>query len=137
MSSSKSPRPGFSDHTGKNALEWSVFTLSSILVIGVFGWLIYSASRMTDPEARLAATAGQPVEKDGWYQVPVKVTNHGGLTASGVEVIVSAMIDGKEEDASFTLDFVPKGGSRQGAVTFKTGRPPQNSAPKIIGFSEP
>lgn len=132
----KQNNSGAEDHVGKNVLEWTVFGLSSLLVVGLVGWLIYAATLEEDPEVRLSAKAEDPVEANGWYQVSVVVTNDGGLTAEGVEVIVSATVDGREQTGSFVVDFVPKGGSRRGAVSFKGSGKPSQVVPRVIGFSE-
>jgi uncharacterized protein (TIGR02588 family) len=128
------PCPG--DHVGKNGLEWTVFGISTVLVIALVGWLIYASTLEEKAEVKLTAMTEEPQAMDGWHQVPVVVMNEGGVTAESVEVEIIAVVDGKEQAGTFTLDFVPKGGTRRGAVSFKGG-PPTEVTPRVIGYSEP
>jgi uncharacterized protein (TIGR02588 family) len=132
----KKDKPCAGDHVGKNALEWTVFGLSTVLVLALVGWLLYAATLEENAEVKLTATTEEPQPMNGWHQVPVVVMNEGGVTAAGVEVVVTAMVDGKEQAGTFTIDFVPKGGTRRGAVSFKGGQPTE-VAPRVIGYSEP
>ena len=120
---------------GKNALEWTVFGLSTILVLTVIVVLALDALDWKDGPARLEAKLGSPLRENGTVVVPVGVTNHGDIAAVDVQLEV----EGGEgtKPASMTLDFVPRGATRGGHVVFPGGQNPAELEVRILGYQEP
>lgn len=118
---------------GKNALEWTVFGLSVLLVLAVIGLLAREALRWKESPARLRAELGTPVMQDGSWWVPVKVRNEGESLAADVTIEVRA----GGETSGFTLDFVPRGTDRQGRANFPGGTDMDAATVIVKGYQEP
>lgn len=118
---------------GKNPLEWTVFGVSSFLVIGVIAVLGEQSLRWKDSPARLSVGLGSPELQDGTWWLPVKVRNDGEGLAADVEIEVEA----GDERAGFTFDFLPRGAERVGRVSFPQSIDPRAATVSIRGYQEP
>lgn len=118
---------------GKNPLEWAVFGISLLLVLGVIGVLAMEALHWQNTPAKLKVELGTPEQREGEWCVPVRVSNEGEGLASNVEIEVSA----GEEKAGLTMDFVPRGTRRQGKVCFPEGIDPKALKGRVLGYEEP
>lgn len=103
---------------GKNALEWTVFGLSCLLVAATLAVLIHGVAVWEDSPARLTVQTGTAYRESGLTWVPVRVTNEGDHAAKNVEIEVVSPSATGEEKASFTVDEVPHGAWREGLVSF-------------------
>lgn len=121
--------------TGKNALEWTVFGLSFLLLTSVFGYLIYQSFHYGAAPPRLEVSLGQPVKAGTRILVPVKVENRGQVTAASVEIEVERR--GGKETAHFSLPHLPRGGEREGWVAFDAPLRKEELRAKIVGYEEP
>jgi uncharacterized protein (TIGR02588 family) len=122
-----------------NWLEWVVFSVGLMLLIGTLGLLIYEAVQFDMSSPSLIVSVGEPEMRHETYIVPVSVKNEGGKTASNVEVEVTAYFSpGEEEPSSVTFQFIPRHSSEQGWVTF--GRDPalaDSVTAQVMGFGSP
>jgi len=122
----------------KNWIEWLVFSFSAILVLGVIGFLIFSAVNLGDapPDLKIHLSASQPEGK--YFRVPVKIKNDGDKTAEGVQIEV-VFNEGKadEETATFEAAFLPRHSSREGAVVFKTDPRKGKLEARVLGYEKP
>ncbi|RYD37440.1 MAG: hypothetical protein EOP85_17585 [Verrucomicrobiaceae bacterium] len=121
----------------KNLLEWIVFGISTALVLTVLAMLTLAALQVDDGPPVMRAQAGQPVSKDGWLNIPVTVRNEGHKVAANVEVRVCIGTGEEKREAGFTVDFVPRGGSRSGAVSFRDMGGSQELECEVLGYEEP
>ena len=121
----------------KNFLEWTVFGLSGVIVLGVLGSLSYAALRVNGRPAMLRAVIDLPSVENGWVRVPVSVTNSGHRVAANVQVQVSAGSGGDKREGGFTIDFVPREGTHKGSVSFEGTELPQDLKCEVLGYSEP
>ena len=121
--------------TGKNALEWAVFGLSSVLVLGFLGWLLFQTLNQNGSPPRLEISLGAPVVKGQRVMVPVKVENRGDETAESVEIEVARA--GEKEVANFSFPHVPRHGEREGYVEFDAPLEKSDLEAKILGFEAP
>ncbi len=121
----------------KNLLEWTVFGISTVLVLAALAFLTIASVRVDDGPAEMRAVAGSPVSKDGWLRIPVTVRNHGQSVAANVEVRVTLGSGEAKREAGFTVDFVPRGGSRTGAVSFRDVGGPLELECEVLGYEEP
>lgn len=121
----------------KNLLEWIVFGICAVLVITVLALLSMAALQVEDGPPVMRADAGPPVSKDGWLTIPVTVRNEGHKVAANVEVRVCIGTGEEKREAGFTVDFVPRGGSRSGAVSFKDMGGSQELECEVLGYEEP
>ena len=104
----------------KNALEWTVFAASAIVVLAVLGYLATKALTETKTPPDLRIEAGPAIPRDGSHRVPLLVRNVGGSTAESV--VVEAVLrrgDEEVERAELELMFVPRRSERAGWVTFR------------------
>ena len=105
----------------KNWLEWIVFSVATVLTVGLIAVLLWDASRTSpDPVRCEVLLEGARPEGTG-YLIPLEVVNRGGETAENVVVEV-ALVRGSETIEAATLDipFLPREGSRKGFVEFTT-----------------
>jgi len=120
-----------SESHGKNALEWAVFGLSSVLVAAMVTVLAIHAADWHERPPDLAASLGERQVKDGLVTFPVEVINRGDVAANQVEVEVARTSGSMEHRARVLLDFVPRHGKRRGQVSFPDAA--EAGDPRIVG----
>jgi uncharacterized protein (TIGR02588 family) len=120
---------------GKNALEWTIFGLSSLLVLGVLVFLGLEVVHGAKTPPRLEITLGEPVKAGDRMLVPVAVENRGDSTAASVNVEVSRRKS--DEKAGFSFSHLPRGGRRQGWVAFDAPLQKADLEAQILGYEEP
>lgn len=125
------------ENPAKNLLEWTVFGMSTALVLAVLAFLTLAAVRLKDGPAVMSAEAGTPVARNGGLRIPVTVKNQGRSVAANVEVRVTMGTGEAKREAGFTVDFVPRGGSRAGAVSFKGSEAAGDLECEVVGYEEP
>jgi uncharacterized protein (TIGR02588 family) len=123
----------------KNWLEWSVFGVGLVLVACTLGFLVYDgASSAGDEPPSVRVELGAPVQRGAEFVVPVTVTNDGGQTAEGVTVEVTLERDAAEaERGEFGVAFLPRGGTREGFVTFRSDPRSARLVPRVLGYEKP
>ena len=122
----------------KNALEWSVFAVSLALIIAAVAVLLLHASRDADSPPQFVIRIGETTREGAGYRVPVMIQNRGDETAAEVKVEV-ALRDGKEinERADFTLAFLPRHATREGAVVFARDPRCCEIVARAVGYEKP
>ena len=118
--------------TGKNALEWSVFAIGLLLLLGTLGFLGREARQSTDSPPRLEAKLGEPVRAGDNVLVPVEVRNVGATTAENVEIEV----EHGAQKGSFSLAFVPRRGERSGWVSFQSPVQTAKLQARVVCYEE-
>ena len=122
----------------KNWLEWSVFAVGLVLVLGTIGYLIYDAVTLGTTPPSLEVKLGKPQQRQTQFLVPVSVTNHGDETAEGVLVEVALESGGKEtERAEFEIAFLPRQSTREGWVTFDKDPRAARLKARVLGYEKP
>ncbi|MBA3240522.1 MAG: hypothetical protein H0T60_04775 [Acidobacteria bacterium] len=123
----------------KNWVEWVVFGVGLALVAGTLGFLVYDgASAGGDAPPDLRIELGEATRRGESFVVPVTVKNVGGQTAEGVTVEVSLERDGSPpEQGEFGIAFLPRGGKREGFVTFNTDPSGSRLVPRVLGYEKP
>lgn len=122
----------------KNWLEWLVFGLSALLVIGALGYLSYDAVTMGDAPAMLQLQVGDVVAQPDGFAVPVTVTNQGDQTAEDVQIEVVLMSGGTEiERGEFSVAFVPRGSQGQGWIVLRKNPVGGELTAKVLGYGQP
>jgi uncharacterized protein (TIGR02588 family) len=106
----------------KNWLEWIVFGVGLVLVVSALAYLVYDGATATEAPPDIEVRLGEPRAGGAGFLVPVSVSNRGGQTAEGVtvEVVLETAGAPEPERSDFTLAFLPRGGTREGWVAFRT-----------------
>ena len=123
----------------KNWLEWVVFGVGLILVASTLAYLVYdgvtSAGTPPDIEVRL----GEPRPGGAGFLVPVTVFNRGGQTAEGVsvEVVLEGGGSAEPERGEFTVAFLPRRGTREGWVAFRSDPRAGRLTARAHGYEQP
>ena len=122
----------------KNRLEWIVFALGIVLVLGTVGFLVWDAALGEDSPPELTVTLGRPEPRGEGWAVPVTVRNHGGETAEGARVVVTLELpDGGKEEAEYDVAFVPRGSRREGWVHFLHPPGTGRLTGRVSGYEKP
>lgn len=102
----------------RNALEWFVLALSSLLTLSVFAYLIYQAVTAGSEELapQLTVTPGEAaVTQEGQFQVPVVIRNVGTAPAEAVGVEVKLA----DETVEFEVQRLAREASTKVWVNFE------------------
>lgn len=126
-----------SDRNTKNPLEWVVFGLSCLLVIGAVGFLIFTAVTRKDGPADLRIAIGDIGTRGDSTVVQVILTNEGTRTAAAVKVHLTATYGTEVRESDVDVDFVPRGGRREAVAVFSGTERPSQITPKVVGYVEP
>ena len=122
----------------KNRLEWIVFALGLVLVLGTVGFLVWDASQGEGSPPDLSVSLGRPEPRGEGWAVPVTVRNHGGETAEGARVVVTLEVPGGEkEEAEYDVAFVPRGSQREGWVHFLHPPGTGRLTGRVSGYEKP
>ena len=121
----------------KNWLEWAVFGLSLVLVLGVLGFLAYDGATGGGEPPRFQIELGRPEWRGDSFHVPVRLTNRGGETAEGVHVEVVLESSGETERGEFVVAFLPRGGTREASVTFHSDPAAGSLRARVLGYEKP
>lgn len=115
----------------KNGLEWSVFGVSSLLILAALGGLVRDMFLDRGQPPSLSIEAGPAIRAgDGW-RVPFVVRNTGDISAEAVKLEAEA----GEQKASADVDYVPRGSERAGAFVFT--EEPTSVKANVAGYQEP
>lgn len=104
----------------KNAVEWSVFAISAVIVALAVGYLAVAAIREKKAPPDLQITTGSAAGTRAGHRIEVKVRNAGDTSAEQVQIEVT-LRRGEEEVERAELDivYVPRKSERTGWVTFR------------------
>ena len=121
----------------KNWLEWSVFAVSAALLVAVIGFLIYESATIGNAPPDIHVEVGPSEQRSGYFAVPITATNKGDHTAEGVHIEVVLRGAGKEETGDFEIAFLPRRGSREAWVTFKSDPRAGAVEARVLGYEKP
>ena len=92
----------------KNWLEWTVFAISAVLILAVVGFLAYESATIGKKPPDIHLHIGQVEPRQGYFAVPLEVTNTGDQTAEGVHLEVVLKTSEGEERADLEIQFLPR-----------------------------
>ncbi|MCA1629691.1 MAG: hypothetical protein LC785_09655 [Acidobacteria bacterium] len=121
----------------KNRVEWSVFAVSLVLVLGTLGYLVYEGARADKAAPDIGVRLGTPERRTQDFVVPVFVTNSGDETAEGVQIEVVLEGGAEPERGEFTIAFVPRRATREGWVAFRSDPRGARLTPRVLGYEKP
>jgi uncharacterized protein (TIGR02588 family) len=122
----------------KNWLEWVVFAVSLVIVVGTTGYLAYDGVTAEDAPPTIAIQFGEPLQQVEQFTVPVTVISKGGGTAERVRIEAVLERRGTEnEHASFEIALLPRGGTREGSVVFRSDPRAGELKARVLGYERP
>lgn len=122
----------------KNALEWTVFAASLLIVAGCVALVALAMARDGDGPPELIVTTGAAARTAAGYRVPVRVRNDGDATAADVHVELALEEAGREvERVELSFLFVPRRSAREGMVVFRRDPSCCTVAVRALGFETP
>jgi uncharacterized protein (TIGR02588 family) len=124
----------------KNPLEWTVFMLSFLLVLFLWGYLLYhvfAKGTVSPPMIQVAVQEPKPFAAG--FMVEVDLRNSGGETAENVQVEVVLRNGTTEiEKAEFQIAYIPRHSRRNGYVVFQTNPSSvERIDASVVGFEIP
>jgi len=103
----------------KNLLEWTVFSVSVLLILGILGYLIYQTVVYQPGSPDLDVTYVNDPSPHAPYRYFIRIKNDGQETAEEVQIEMVLELDGEEmEVAMLTIPYSPKQSTREGWVIF-------------------
>lgn len=119
----------------RNKVEWVVLVISVVAVIGIVGFLalhgLSDRGRPPEPVVKLHRHEAY-VAPTGWF-LPATASNNGDQSAEAVTLLATATVDGVEEEAEVTIDYLPSG--TQVKVTFGFSAEPEGEIEvRVTGF---
>ena len=122
----------------KNKLEWIVFAVSLVVMLGTVGLLVKDLVRGESSPPDLRVELGAPRRQARGWAVPVTVRNEGGETAEGARIEVTLAVPGRApEKAEIDMAFIPADSRREGFVTFAEDPARGRLAGRVVGFETP
>ncbi len=123
----------------KNWLEWVVFGVGLLLVASTLSYLVYDGATAADTPPDVEVRLGEARPGGGGFLVPVTVFNRGGQTAEGVsiEVVLEAPGLREPERGEFTVAFLPRRGTREGWVVFRSDPRAGRLTARASGYERP
>jgi uncharacterized protein (TIGR02588 family) len=123
----------------KNWLEWVVFGVGLLLVVSTLAYLVYDGATSADTPPDVEVRLGEPRPGGAGFILPVTVVNRGGQTAEGisVEVVLEAAGASEPERGEFTVAFLPRGGTREGWVSFRSDPRAGKLTARALGYEKP
>ncbi|HZB45712.1 MAG TPA: hypothetical protein VE360_10730 [Pyrinomonadaceae bacterium] len=127
------------DKVEKNWLEWVVFGVGLVLVVSTLAYLVYDGATAADTPPDVEVRLGEPRPGGAGFLVPVTVVNRGGQTAEGVtvEVVLEGAGQGEPERGEFTVAFLPRRGTREGWVAFRSDPRAGRLTARAAGYEKP
>jgi uncharacterized protein (TIGR02588 family) len=123
----------------KNVLEWIVFSLSLLFILGILGYLVYQASTYEAGSPDLRITYVHDPSPNSPHRYFLRISNDGRETAEEVQVEMVLEQDGEVlEAAAMTLPYLPKQSAREGWLVFsKDPAGADTLYARVVGYKKP
>jgi uncharacterized protein (TIGR02588 family) len=115
--------------------EWISLIVSIGLLGVVIGLIIWVWLNEQGTPATFRIERGAIEQVDGQYYLSVTIHNEGDTTASEVTLEGSLEVDGDEETATTTFDFVPGHSDREATLIFSAD--PSAADVRVISYQDP
>jgi uncharacterized protein (TIGR02588 family) len=119
----------------RTAAERVALTIAGLILAVVIGLIVFLSITSEHTPPRFDVTRGQLRAEKGVFYLPVTVTNQGDETASQVTLEGSLMVDGTEESASTTFDFIPGHSEVEAVLIFRAD--PQDATIGVVSYQKP
>jgi uncharacterized protein (TIGR02588 family) len=122
----------------KSRWEWVAAAVSTVLVLGVVGYLLYDAVARPRTPPSLRVAADTVLQADGLWLVEFRATNDGHETAAAVKIEGELMqADSSVESSEAMLDYVPGRSVRHGGLFFRHDPRAYRLELRAHGYQEP
>ena len=122
----------------KSRWEWVAAAVSTALVLGVVGYLLYDAVARPRTPPSLRVAADTVLQADGLWLVEFRATNAGHETAAAVKIEGELMqADSSVESSEAVLDYVPGRSVRHGGLFFRHDPRAYRLELRAHGYQEP
>jgi uncharacterized protein (TIGR02588 family) len=112
--------------------------VSTALVLGVVGYLLYDAVARPRTPPSLRVVADTVLQADGMWLVEFRATNAGHETAAAVKIEGELMqADSSVESSEAVLDYVPGRSVRHGGLFFRRDPRAYRLELRAHGYQEP
>ena len=131
-------RDGGAGGGSKSRWEWVAAAVSTVLVLGVVGYLLYDAVARPRTPPSLRVSADTVLQADGLWLVEFRATNAGHETAAAVKIEGELMqADSSVESSEAVLDYVPGRSVRHGGLFFLHDPRAYRLELRAHGYQEP
>jgi uncharacterized protein (TIGR02588 family) len=123
---------------GTSPWEWGVGGISTLLVAGMIGFMLYEGVAKPSTPAAIVVEAGRPERAGGGWRVEVTARNGGRSTAADLRVTGELMAgDSTVESSEATIDYVPAGSGRRAVLWFSRDPARYRLEVRPTGHDEP
>jgi uncharacterized protein (TIGR02588 family) len=119
----------------RTAAERVALTIAALILAVVIGMIVFLWITSEHAPPRFEVTRGELRTENGAFYLPVTVTNQGDETASQVTLEGSLTVDGAEESATTTFDFIPGHSEVEAVLIFRAD--PQEATIGVVSYQEP
>lgn len=118
--------------------EWVAAAVSTALVLGVVGYLLYDAVARPQTPPAIEVAADTVLQAGGLWLVEFRATNDGHETAAAVKIEGELMrADSSVETSEAVLDYVPGRSVRHGGLFFRHDPRGYRLELRAHGYQEP
>jgi uncharacterized protein (TIGR02588 family) len=122
----------------KSRWEWVAAAISTLLVLGVIGYLAYEAVARPHTPPAVEVVADRVHRTGGGWVVEFRARNRGYATAAAVTVEGTLEKDGEEvETGQAVLDYIPGRATRRGGLFFREDPRAHRMELRATGYQEP
>lgn len=101
----------------KNVLEWTVFYIGLVIVVGILGYLTYLLVAFEPSPPDITLVYRHEPSSNAPYRFHIKLKNEGNETAEEVQIELVAMKNNEmAESALLDIPFLPRQSEREGWV---------------------
>ena len=123
------------DQAKRSSAEWISLVISLALLAGVVGLVVWVWVREAGSPAQFTVERGETRQANAQFYLFVTIHNDGDLTASEVLLEGTLEVDGQEETASTTFDFVPGHSEREATLMFSAD--PAEAELQVMSYQKP
>jgi len=123
------------DHAKRSTAEWISLLVALAILAAVIGLVVWVWVRESGSPAQFTLERGATRQANEQFYLLVTIHNDGDLTASEVLLEGTLEVDGQEEAASTTFDFVPGHSEREATLMFSAD--PAEAELQVMSYQEP
>ena len=115
--------------------EWVALSVSLLLLAGTVGLIVWLWVNEPAGPPQFKVERGTVRSEDGFYHLPVAVTNVGGQAAGQVRVEGRLGGGGQEELPVTTIEYLPVGAREEDVLIFRGE--PSGASVQVVSYQQP